>query len=80
MRATQTPGANWQPRLGGGYYLTVANQHSNVMTTIDPVSGARGPEPLRTLATYRAEGGSVVAFGSAGAPHLCARVGEDLRD
>ena len=35
-RSSGTHGANWQPKLGGGYYLTVANQHSNVMTTIDP--------------------------------------------
>ena len=30
-----------------------------VMTTIDPASGARGPEPLRSFARYREEGGSV---------------------
>ena len=35
-RSPGTHGANWQPKLGGGYYLTVANQHSNVMTTVDP--------------------------------------------
>ena len=35
-RSSGTHGANWQPKLGGGYYLTVANQHSNVMTTLDP--------------------------------------------
>jgi uncharacterized protein YcbX len=30
-----------------------------VVTTIDPVSGVRGKEPLRTLATYRTDDGSV---------------------
>jgi len=35
-RSSGTHGANWQPKLGGGYYLAVANQHSNVMTTVDP--------------------------------------------
>jgi YVTN family beta-propeller protein len=35
-RSSGTHGANWQPKLGGGYYLVVANQHSNVMTTLDP--------------------------------------------
>jgi uncharacterized protein YcbX len=30
-----------------------------VMTTIDPVTGARGREPLRTLAAYRADAGEV---------------------
>jgi uncharacterized protein YcbX len=29
------------------------------MTTIDLVSGERGPEPLRTFATYREAGGAV---------------------
>jgi uncharacterized protein YcbX len=30
-----------------------------VMTTIDPATATRGPEPLRTLATYRREHGKV---------------------
>jgi hypothetical protein len=30
-----------------------------VLTTVDPESGTKGPEPLRTLATYRAWDGSV---------------------
>jgi uncharacterized protein YcbX len=30
-----------------------------VMTTIDPETGARGPEPLRTFATYRQEDGKL---------------------
>jgi len=37
-----THGANWQPKLGGGYYLAVANQHSNVMTTVDPDPNSDG--------------------------------------
>ena len=37
-----THGANWQPKLGGGYYLSVANQHSNVMTTVDPDPNSDG--------------------------------------
>jgi uncharacterized protein len=31
-----------------------------VMTTIDPVSGERGPEPLRSFARYREQNGAVV--------------------
>ncbi len=30
-----------------------------VVTTVDQVSGTQGPEPLRTLATYRSQGGKV---------------------
>ncbi|NJD67475.1 MAG: hypothetical protein C3F12_13850 [Candidatus Methylomirabilota bacterium] len=31
-----THGANWGAKLGGGYYLYVANQFANFMTIIDP--------------------------------------------
>ena len=31
-----------------------------VMTTVDPVSGVKGKEPMRTLATYRSVNGSVL--------------------
>ena len=30
-----------------------------VVTTVDPATGARGPEPLRTLAVYRSRDGKV---------------------
>ena len=30
-----------------------------MLITIDPASGERGPEPLRTLAGYRTDDGSV---------------------
>lgn len=31
-----THGVNWGPKLGGGYYAWVTNQHANVLTVIDP--------------------------------------------
>jgi DNA-binding beta-propeller fold protein YncE len=31
-----THGVNWGPKLGGGYYAWVSNQHANVLTVIDP--------------------------------------------
>ena len=31
-----THGVNWGAKLGGGYYAYVTNQHSNVLTVIDP--------------------------------------------
>lgn len=31
-----THGVNWGAKLGGGYYAYVTNQHSNVLTIIDP--------------------------------------------
>jgi len=31
-----------------------------VLTTVDPLTGGTGPEPLRTLATYRSRGGKVL--------------------
>lgn len=34
-----------------------------VMTTIDPATGERGPEPLRTFATYREDDDGKVCFG-----------------
>jgi uncharacterized protein YcbX len=46
-------------RLSGAALRLVKRCGRCVMTTIDPVSGERGPEPLRTLTTYRAEGGNV---------------------
>ncbi|MBL0172946.1 MAG: MOSC domain-containing protein [Gemmatimonadaceae bacterium] len=30
------------------------------MTTVDPLTGEKGLEPLRTLATYRRQNGSVM--------------------
>ena len=34
-RSSGTHGANWGAKLGGGYYVYVANQHSNVMNVLD---------------------------------------------
>jgi hypothetical protein len=50
----------WRRVTLGGVALRVAKRCDRcVMTTIDPDSGARGSEPLRTLAWYRSDGGSV---------------------
>ncbi len=32
----ETHGVNWGAKLGGGYYAYVTNQHSNVLSVIDP--------------------------------------------
>jgi uncharacterized protein YcbX len=51
-----------------------------VMTTIDPASGERGPEPLRAFARYREDGGSVY-FGVylvPEAPGRAVRVGDPV--
>jgi hypothetical protein len=34
-RSAGTHGANWGAKRGGGYYLHVANQHSNVLSVLD---------------------------------------------
>jgi uncharacterized protein YcbX len=50
----------WRRVTLGAAPLCVAQRCSRcVMTTIDPASGARGPEPMRALAAYRTEGHSV---------------------
>jgi uncharacterized protein YcbX len=74
-----------EDRLGsfhiGGIGFRVAKPCARcVLTTVDQATGRRGREPLRTLATYRREGGAVL-FGQnlahRGTGEL--RVGEVLR-
>lgn len=46
-------------RIGGVGFRGVRRCDRCVMTTIDPATGEKGPEPLRTLASYRREDGAV---------------------
>lgn len=46
-------------RIGEVGFRGVVRCDRCVMTTIDPATGDRGPEPLRTLASYRRESGKV---------------------
>lgn len=46
-------------RIGEVAFRGVARCDRCVMTTVDPLTGEKGPEPLRTLATYRREDGKV---------------------
>lgn len=46
-------------RIGGVTLRGVKRCERCVVTTIDPATGARGPEPLRTLAQYRREEGKI---------------------
>lgn len=47
-------------RIGGVLFRVVKPCARCVITTTDQRTGARGPEPLRTLATYRTVGGKVL--------------------
>jgi uncharacterized protein len=62
------------------YFKSIRACTRCAVTTVDPVTAARGPEPLKTLATFRKKGGKV-AFGqyflSPGAGEL--KVGMELR-
>ena len=52
---------DWRTVLLGASSLRYAKRCERcVMTTIDPVSLARGPEPLRSFARYREEDGKVL--------------------
>jgi uncharacterized protein len=46
-------------RIGDVGFRGVKRCDRCVMTTIDPATGDKGPEPLRTLASYRREDGKV---------------------
>jgi uncharacterized protein len=46
-------------RIGAVTFRNVKPCDRCVMTTVDPETGNKGAEPLRTLATYRAWGGAV---------------------
>lgn len=46
-------------RIGSVGFRGVKRCDRCVMTTIDPATGDKGPEPLRTLASYRREDGKV---------------------
>jgi uncharacterized protein YcbX len=46
-------------RLGSVGFRGVKRCDRCVMTTVDPLTGEKGPEPLRTLASYRREDGKV---------------------
>jgi uncharacterized protein YcbX len=47
-------------RIGGLAFRGVKPCDRCTVTTVDPDTGARGPEPLRTLSTYRKEGNQVM--------------------
>lgn len=46
-------------RIGGMDFRVVKPCSRCAITTLDPVSGAKGREPLKTLSTYRRENGEV---------------------
>ncbi|MBI2851480.1 MAG: hypothetical protein HYX84_00015 [Chloroflexi bacterium] len=60
-RGAGTHGANWGAKLGGGYYLHVANQFANFLTVIDPDPNGDGSAPPAVV------GRILLANGSAGA-------------
>src|SRR5690606_15602801 len=47
-------------RIGGIEFHVVKPCARCVVTTVDPATGRKGREPLRTLATYRDRGGKVL--------------------
>jgi uncharacterized protein YcbX len=66
--------------MGGAAARVLKRCGRCVMTTLDPATGASGPEPLRTLAGYRTDAGSVY-FGVYLAPDdpgAVVRVGDRL--
>lgn len=46
-------------RIGEVWFRGAGRCDRCVMTTLDPLTGEKGPEPLRTLASYRREDGKV---------------------
>jgi uncharacterized protein YcbX len=46
--------------VGGSRFHVVKSCARCAITTVDPETGTRGKEPLRTLATYREVGGNVM--------------------
>ena len=62
-----THGTNWGAKLGGGYYLHVANQHGNYLGVIDPDPNGDGSATDATLVGRVLLGtGSTVTNGTGG--------------
>ncbi len=57
-----THGANWGPKLGGGYYAYATNQHANALTVVDP-----DPNGDHSGVDATAAGRILLSNGSAGA-------------
>ncbi|MBI4286711.1 MAG: hypothetical protein HY670_12555 [Chloroflexi bacterium] len=56
-----THGANWGAKLGGGYYLYVANQFANFMTVIDPDPNGDGNGTAAVVGRILLANGSIGA-------------------
>lgn len=65
-----THGVNWGAKLGGGYYAYVSNQHSNVLTVIDPDpnndSNGSDAAVVGTILLSNGSGGAGVTDGTGG--------------
>lgn len=72
---------HWKSLRAGGHELRAGRACTRcAITTVDPQSGARGPEPLKTLAGFRRNAKNKIEFGLYlhSAPGAVLRVGEEL--